>query len=67
MTRRRGEVHANHSNEIFILTAMCGLVWQPVSAEKSGQSETGHPAINFSTSLLLRQCPVLWPSVEVGE
>lgn len=57
-------MRVHYSNEIFIRTAVCGLFWLPASA---GQSEVGHPAINFSTSLLLRQCPVLGPSVEVGE
>lgn len=60
-------MRANQRNEIFILTAVCGLFCQPVSAGRSGRSEAGHPAINFSTSLLLRQCPGLGPSVDVGE
>lgn len=57
-------MRVHYSNEIFIRTAVYGLFWLPANA---GQSEVGHLAINFSTSLLLRQYPVLGPSVEVGE
>lgn len=43
-------MRANQSNEIFILTAVCVLFWQPVSAGRSGQSEAGRDATNFSAS-----------------
>ena len=55
-------MRSEHSSEIFMSTAACGL---SVSAGKSGH-EAGHAAASWSASLLLRRCLCLGRPRERG-